>query len=199
MPQTKILKVPFYSQTDNEIWGDAPGYFQCCPTSNAMLAFYLNPDRLARSHKNGFVEPESYYKFLMEDAGYSARDRGNHDAHTDVLRRYFGINSEWRTDLTPDDFKKSIDRGFPVVCGLEYKTAGHIAIAVGYGDAGMLLHDPYGIRSGCSDHYEHINEGYGDDSGSEDGYSWTVLDRILFVGGGWGRIVKSVRSNPDRK
>jgi hypothetical protein len=193
MPKSRILPVPYYAQNDNELWGGAPGSVQCCPTANAMLGFYLNSDRLKRSEKNGFAEPESYYKYLMELEGYTARDRGNHDAHTVILSKYFKIDSKWRMDLSPKDFTESIDRGFPVVCGLEYKVSGHIAIAVGYAAAGLLIHDPYGIRMGCSNNYERINPGFGEESGKDDGYSWSVLDRILFAGGGWGRIVDRVR------
>lgn len=189
----KVLPVPFFAQNDNESWSGAPGSVQCCPTSNAMLAFYLNENRLHRSQQNGFLEPESYYKYLMELAGYSAKDRGNHEAHTVVLSQYFGIHSEWRTDLTREDFIKQIDRGYPVVCGLHYKDDGHIAIAVGYSETGLLIHDPYGIRAGSQDYYEEINPGYGQMTGKEDGYSWTILDRLLFDGGGWGRIVHSIK------
>jgi hypothetical protein len=111
------------------------------------------------------------------------------------LSKYFRIDSTWRTDLTPDDFKKSIDRGFPVVCGLEYKVSGHIAIAVGYSEKGLILNDPYGVRLGTSNQYEIINPGYGCLTGKEDGYSWSALNIVLFSGGGgWGRIVDRVRS-----
>lgn len=90
---SKILSVDFYAQNDNEPWDDVSGAVQCCPTSNAMLAFYLKPARLKRSQANGFAEPESYYKYLMDLAGYSVADRGSHDAHTEVLFEYFQIDS----------------------------------------------------------------------------------------------------------
>jgi hypothetical protein len=154
-----------------------------------MLAFYLNKERLKRSDENGFSEPESYYKYLMELEGFTSDDRGNHDAHTVVLKKYFNIDSVWRMDLIPQDFIESIDKGYPVVCGLEYKISGHIAIAIGHSDYGLDLNDPYGIRAGLSDAYTRINPGYGEESGKADKYSWETLDQILFAGGGWGRIV----------
>lgn len=192
---SKVLAVPYYAQNDNEPWGYAYGNVQCCPTANAMLAFYLNEARLKRSQTYGFLEPESYYKHLMEIAGFSPADRGNHDAHTEILSEYFRIDSVWRKDLTPQDFRDSIDKGFPVVCGLAYKVSEHIAIAVGYSDIGLLINDPYGIRGGTSNEYERINPGYGELSGKEDGYSWASLDRILFKDGGLGRIVTRVQKN----
>jgi hypothetical protein len=184
----KVLTVPYFAQNDNELWGGRPGNVQCCPTSNAMLAFFMKPDRLLESKNKGFVEPESYYKSLMADCGYGASERGNHDAHTVVLDKAFGLKTRWYTDLTPNDFKESIDQGFPVVFGMEYKVAGHIAIAVGYNDTGLIINDPYGIRLGSSDQYQEINEGYGSTVGEHDGYSWQLLDRVVFVGGGWGRL-----------
>jgi hypothetical protein len=190
----KVLPVEYFAQNDNELWDGVSGSVQCGPTANAMLAFYLNRDRLKRSKELGYLEPESYYKYLMTLEGFTASDRGNHDAHTVVLSKYFRIDSTWRTDLTPEDFTRSIDRGFPVVCGLTYKVSGHVAIAVGYSIAGLLIHDSYGVRLGCSDEYEEINPGYGNLAGKEDGYSWDSLDRILFNGGGWGRIVQRVRT-----
>ena len=150
--------------------------------------FLCKPERLIDSKNKGFVEPESYYKSLMADCGYGSDDRGNHDAHTIVLSECFDLKTQWRTDLGPDDFKKSIDSGFPVVFGMEYKAAGHIAIAVGYNDGGLIINDPYGIRLGSSDQYQDINPGYGATVGEEDGYSWALLDKVVFVGGGWGRL-----------
>ena len=190
--QSKVLSVPFFAQNDNEPWDGNFGNVQCCPTSNAAMAFFLRPDMRKQSYKLGFSEPESYYKFLFESQGYTSDDRGNHDAHTVVLEACFGIKSRWSMTLTPDDFKHSIDRGYPVVCGVNYKVSGHIMLAVGYSDAGLLMNDCYGIRAGTADYYEVINPGYGDTTGEQDGYSWRTLDSVLFDGGGWGRIVQSV-------
>ena len=184
----KVLTVPYFAQNDNELWGGKHGNVQCCPTSNAMLAFAMKPYHLLEARKQGFVEPESYYKALMVSCGYGASDRGNHDAHTVVLDEAFGLKTRWHTDLTPDDFKKSIDQGFPVVFGMEYKVSGHIAIAVGYTATGLIVNDPYGIREGSSNHYKEINQGYPSTVGEHDAYSWALLNKVVFVGGGWGRL-----------
>ena len=192
---SKVLAVPYYAQSDHEPWCYTYSNAQCSPTSNAMLGFYLNKSQLTRSQLNGFTEPESYYKHLMEISGFSAADRGNHDAHTEILSKYFHIESVWRKDLTPQDFRDSIDKGFPVVCVLNYKVSDHIAIALGYRETGLLINAPYGIRAGTSNEYKRINPGYGELSGKEDSYSWASLDRILFKDGGLGRIVTRIQKN----
>ena len=189
---SKILAVPYFAQNDNEPWDGNFGNVQCCPTSNAALAFFLRPDLRKRSYLLTFSEPESYYKYLFELVGYSADDRGDHDAHTATLQKYFGIKSTWSTTLTVKDFKESIDRGYPVVCGVNYKVSGHIMLVVGYTEKGLIINDCYGIRAGCEDYYSVINPGYGDTTGQEDEYSWETLATILFNGGGWGRMVQSV-------
>ena len=189
---SKVLAVPYYAQNDHEPWCYTYSNALCSPTSNAMLGFYLNQSQLKRSQLNGFTEPESYYRYLIEIAGFSAADRGSHDVHTEILSKYFLIESVWRTDLNSQDFKDSIDQGFPVVCVLTYKVSDHIAIAVGYSETGLLINAPYGIRAGTSSEYKRINPGYGELSGKEDHYSWNSLDAILFKNGGLGRIVTKV-------
>lgn len=195
---SKLIQVPYFQQNDNEIWGTATGNVQCCPTSNAMLAAWGDPDMIANSKKNGFEEPESYYKSKLEAFGYSANDRGDHNAHTVTLQKAFGIMSEWRTDLTSKQIVQSIDSGTPVVVGFVYKYSGHICLITGYYDdegGGLLVNDPYGVRAGAADDYSYINPGFGDQSGQNDRYSWGILNRILFEGnnqGAWGRWVTHV-------
>lgn len=65
-----------------------------------MLAAYLDKGRIARSQANGFDEPEFYYKSKFKEYGSTASDRGDHEAHTQVLKQSFGIRSQWRTDVS---------------------------------------------------------------------------------------------------
>lgn len=192
---TKLIQTAYFNQNDNDAWEGEPGYVQCCPTSNAMLAAWGDPNMIANSKNNGFDEPESYYKSKFESYGYSASDRGNHDAHTLTLQKAFGITSEWRMDLTSKQIVQSIDHGVPVVVGFRYKSSGHICLITGYYSdegGGLFVNDPYGLRDGANDDYSYINPGYGDQSGRNDRYSWGLLNKILFEGnnqGGWGRWV----------
>lgn len=185
------LNVPYYAQNSDEDWDGVAGNVQCAPTSNTMLLAFIKPDFVAESIKRKYVEPESYYTWAFDNLGYSADDRGNHDIHTKVLS-YFGLDTVWRTNLLRADISKSLSEGFPVVVGLEYKTAGHICIIVGETDEGYLIHDPYGIRNGTANEYTYINPGTdGDTTGSYDLYAWASLEVLLFVGGSaWGRLRK---------
>ncbi len=196
----KLLSVKYFQQNDNDAWQGIPGNVQCCPTSNAMLAAYLVPEMVTKSRQNGFSEPESYYKSKFTSLGYSADNRGNHDAHTKVLEQAFGIKSEWRYDLTSKDIVRSIDVGIPVVVGVQYRSSGHILIVTGYYSdegGGLYINDPYGLRAGASDVYDYINPGYGDETGKNDRYSWPLLNNVLFEPampnqGGWGRWVVAI-------
>jgi len=72
----KLLPVPYFCQNDNDLFDGVEGNVQCCPTSNAMLAAYLDKGMIARSKANGFDEPESYYKSKFEECGFTARTSG---------------------------------------------------------------------------------------------------------------------------
>ena len=190
MPNVK-LQVPYFAQCDNEGWAESDGYMvtgnvQCAATSNAMLAAFKLPGFLSASVY--YEEPESYYKAVFTGLGYSAEDRGNHDAHTECLAK-LGLKTRWRTDLDRNAISTSLCAEFPVVAGFEYKAAGHICVIVGETKTGYLVHDPYGLRSGARDEYSYINPGFGDTSGSFDLFSWANLEVTFFAGGGgWGRV-----------
>lgn len=189
------LNVEYFAQCDNESWAESDGYLvsgnvQCAATSNAMLLNFLKPELKLESSK--FSEFESYYKDRFDSLGYSADDRGDHGCHTQTLKS-FGVQTEWRTNLTDCDITKSLSEGFPVVAGFVYKVSGHICLIVGRTSDGYLVHDPYGVRSASQDYYQYINPGHGDTAGMYDLYRWDTLEITLFDGdgqrtGAWGRV-----------
>ena len=189
---TKRLKVSYYAQNDNslDLADGARGATQCNATSHTMLLNFLLPTFAANSKKNGFGEPEDYFKSKLQKYTDS---RGDHTAFSTCLFKEFDIVSEWRTDLDHDDVLNSINAGVPIVLGMEYKTAGHIVLATGYDNSFLYINDPYGVRKGGTDFYSIVNPGFGSMNGKDDPYSWATLKYILFNGGGWGRIVHSVR------
>lgn len=169
------LPVPYFSQNDNDDWDGVAGNVQCAATSNAMLLNFLRPGALLSERS----EPETLYKERFNSLGYSADDRGNHDAHTAALTS-FGLISHWITQGTDAIIKAMLDRKMPVVAGLCYKSAGHIVLIVGYDSNGYLIHDPYGVRAGAEDWYETINEGKGGGLGAFEQYSYPLLEKLLF-------------------
>ena len=187
----KHLVVPYAAQCDNSGWysDSAAGNTQCNATSHTMLLMYLIPDFAARSQRNGFAEPEDYFKSKLKN--YTS-NRGDHDGFTRCLEREFAIVSQWRYDLVKQDLIDSLDASIPMTLGFQYKTSGHIVIATGYDDQFGYINDPYGIRQGTEDFYAVINPGHGDQDGKNDRYSWNSLNTVLFEGGGWGRVIQSL-------
>lgn len=189
---SKLLDVPFFAQNDNSPWysDGAHGNTQCNPTSHTMLLAYLLKDFQSKSKANGFGEPEDYLKSKLEIDGCG---RGDHDCFSRSLEKHFGIVSEWRTDLNRQHIIDSLNAGVPIVLGVHYRASGHILIATGYDNSGVLINDPYGERASSANAYSIINPGYGDQTGKNDRYSWGLIQKVWSSGcDGWGRIVKSV-------
>ncbi len=187
MARSIRLDVPYFSQIDNETDKFGSGRRQCNVTANAMLADYLLKGELTQTAQDlGMAEPEDYYDDIVAKYG----DTTNNWAQTQALSD-LGIASEWLTwQLTQEDIRRSLDQGIPMVIGVKFKVSGHILVVVGEDEVrgGFLIHDPFGIRAGSSDHYQ-----IGAD-GSYDFYTYKTL-KIIFdpQANGWGRIVKSVR------
>ena len=169
------LDIKYFAQNDNTAWVGYPGSVQCAPTSYAALAYYLRPELFP----SDIDEPETYYKIMFEATGYTADDRGNHQAHVETLAKQFNIKGHFTTEATLGQVTESLDKGFPVVLPLNYKKSGHVVLAVGYSDKGLLINDPYGVRHGSAHWYDVINDGTTSE-GERDLYSWTTLEAVAF-------------------
>lgn len=168
------LNVLYETQLDNSEDYFGAGWRQCNFTSHLMLVRFLKKDNTPELEEQ------------LAASWYIYGDTTDHDACTKCLKK-FDINSEWHYDLSRRRIMDQLSQGFPVPLGLAYKSSGHIVIATGYNEDGLLIHDPYGIRDGANDYYD-VGA-----NGAYDYYSWAVLDQVLFDGGassGWGRIVK---------
>lgn len=190
LPQGRSVKldVDYYKQTDNSEVYHGSGSRQCNLTSNAMLAQYLlkkfGKKTLADlANAEGMREPESYYGQILDRYG----DTTSHEANTLALRE-LGIESYFTTTLDIPEAVESIEAGYPVVVGVEYKASGHIMVMVGFDlDRGIYyFHDPYGRRAGSADWYPEPGVG-----GEYDTYSQQTLEDI-WGSNGWGRIVTAV-------
>jgi hypothetical protein len=199
------VPAPFFSQMNNTPWDGVDGNVLCCPTNNALTAFFYSYKFRDAFLKSGLREPEDYYKQQFEAAGYSVRDRGNHDAHTATLKR-IGIRSRWTTTATDAEIIAALKAGNILVAGLNFKSAGHIVSIVGYYGKnigtpqevieGYLIHDCYGLRDGASNSYGYINpRGDGGEKGAYDKYSYDVLQLVLFdrpKAGAWVRFFEDL-------
>jgi hypothetical protein len=199
------VPAPYFSQNDNSFFGSAIPEVQCCPTNNALTAFFFSPKFRADFLKSGLREPEDYYKQEFEKAGFSPGDRGDHDAHTATLKK-LGIKTKWTTSATDSQIIEALKAGKMLVAGLLFRSAGHIVSITGYYGKelgtpqevilGYLIHDCYGLRNGSSDSYGFINPR--DDSGAKgayDRYGYDVLQLVLFDGpkcGAWVRFFEGL-------
>ncbi len=177
-----LLKVPYFSQVDNDTDYHGSGYRQCNLTTHAMAVDFLTKGALSQKAKElGFAEPESYYGKLLAPYG----DTIDHTAHTRCIEEKFGLRSQWRTDLDISAIGQQLEQGKPVPVGVAYKQSGHIVLVVGRSDRGLKIHDPYGIRYGATSGYD-VGA-----NGANDEYSWHLLNQVYWDLGscsGWGRI-----------
>ena len=182
----KKLPVPYFSQLDNSTLRFGPGSRQCNLTSCAMLLAYLRPKLAENIDLTIYSEFESFYGHILDKYG----DTTDHNAQTLALEE-LGVKTHFSYTLNVEDIIKSINKNYPVVLGVAYKSSGHIVIATGYDEENKLIyvHDPYGVRLGASNNY-NIGE-----NGAYDVYTFDLLKAIWTDNGpntGWGRIVQSV-------
>jgi lysozyme family protein len=164
-----LLDVPFYPQTDNYTMPDRT----CNSSSCAMAAKYLGAK----------ISGDDQYLGKVLEIG----DTTDHNVQTRALE-FYGIKSEWRTDLGFKDLDRQLAKGKPVVAGILHRgsedapTGGHIIVVIGKTEAGDYI---------CNDPYGSLLDSYSSDvhNGSRAVYSRRVLTARWLVGGeGWGRI-----------
>jgi hypothetical protein len=194
----KILDVPYYYQIDNP---GGQGFRECCATSNAMLLNSITDGWLdAEAKRLGISQPEQIYlDRLYSDYG----DTTDHNANTRCLRS-FGVESEWRTDLTNRDYMRSIDNEIAMVLGFEYKDSGHIVIGAGYRPKNLktgqpwlaYINDPNGQRRNTTNTW--ISNA--PLAGKLDVYSENTFNTVWegHLGKGWGRLVYSIHGKATR-
>jgi hypothetical protein len=136
-PQTGVLKVPYYPQTDN--YRDASR--TCNSSSCAMVLEFLKPGTL-----KGIQGDDAYIQKV-----FAIGDTTDHAVQTRVLQTY-GVNSEFNYNLGFSDLDKSLSAGKPVVIGILHRgslsapTGGHMVVVVGKSPDGAsyIVNDPYG-------------------------------------------------------
>jgi GH24 family phage-related lysozyme (muramidase) len=132
------LKVPFYSQRDSTIAGQANR--MCFSSSCAMLLSYLRPGVIT-----GAAADDQYLKTVMRYG-----DTTDVSAQLKALEHY-GIKARFKQDAGWDDIQKQIQRSVPVPCGfLHHGTSsqpqggGHWLTVIGITTSHVIVNDPFG-------------------------------------------------------
>ena len=176
-PKSSVLNVPYFPQTDNYTNAERT----CNSSSCAMCLEFFKPGTL-----KGAQGDDAYVKKVFEIG-----DTTDHAVQTKVLSNY-GIQSEFRYNLSFADIDKELDAGRPVVIGILHRgtlqnpTGGHMCVVIGHSPdkKGYVVNDPYGS---LNDNYTGPVE-----NGKGTIYSKHVLKYRWCPGGndGWGRIFK---------
>lgn len=132
------LKVPYYSQRDSQITGQANR--MCFSSSCAMLVAYLRPGKLSGSNGD-----DQYLQTVLKYG-----DTTDPQAQLKALA-YYGITARFRQDCTWADLTLQIARGVPVPCGFLHHGpssaptgGGHWLIVIGTTPTAVLVNDPFG-------------------------------------------------------
>lgn len=170
-----VLNVPWFPQTDN--YRDAQR--TCNSSSCAMCLEYFKPGTL--------VGPKGDDAYIRKV--FAVGDTTDHAVQTRVLKSY-GVNSEFRYNLSFADLDRELAAGRPVCIGILHRgtlsapTGGHILVVRGKTASGdYVVNDPYGS----------LNDSYTGPVTNGKGavYRKSVLEKRWTVDGpksGWGRI-----------
>lgn len=127
-----LLKVPYQSQLDN---ASGQGFRECFSSSAAMLAMY-----------HGRTTSDDTYNKVRRQFG----DTTSAQAQIAALRA-LGLRSHLWTNGTKADLLNELQGGRPVAVGwlhhgspLSPTGGGHWSVAIGFDEAGVLMHDPNG-------------------------------------------------------
>jgi hypothetical protein len=175
-PQSNILPVPFYPQTDNYRDADRT----CNSSACAMCLEYFKPGTL-----KGPKGDDAYVQKVFQIG-----DTTDHLVQTKVLASY-GIKSSFSYSLSFADLDRELAASRPVVIGILHRgplsnpTGGHMVVVIGKTSDGKFYI--------CNDPYGSLNDGYTSSVSNGKGvkYSVDVLKKRWIPDGpksGWGRI-----------
>lgn len=146
-PFANPLKVPYYSQRDSTVPGQANR--MCFSSSCAMLVATLRPNALSGGNAD-----DAYLKRVLQYG-----DTTDANAQLKALQSY-GIKARFRQDCDWADLERQVNRGVPVPCGfLHHGTSdqpsggGHWLIVTGYTSTSVIVNDPFGEMNVASGTY----------------------------------------------
>ncbi|MBQ9610308.1 MAG: C39 family peptidase [Lachnospiraceae bacterium] len=147
-----LSNVEWYDQRDNKTnYGKGEdhvdGDVMCQLTSLAMV---MNALGIQRKQAAGDFEDELFDIVKVNYANFTGRQlwTQTRKVYETILPQY---TDKYEIIFPKNDFiseaKKQIDKENPVLLSMIYKGGGHVIVAVGYTESGLIINDPYGNRT----------------------------------------------------
>lgn len=130
------LDVPYYTQLDSEVWGQAER--SCFSSAMAMALEYVDPEGLDGGD-------DWWLREVLK--------HGDTVSSTDQVEtaRALGYDVEFHENGTEQDLLNQLDRGIPIPIGILHKGyvdeptgGGHYVVLTGYDDTHFYVNDPMG-------------------------------------------------------
>lgn len=157
MQAITLKNFPYLSQRDNEFNPSGA----CNVTSVAMCLKYFG---IKGDDSYPQLEDQAYQKCL--DNNWSRHDPLGLKA---LIESYPGMKDDFTSSGTLEDIKQAISAGIPCILHGYFTRSGHIIVAYGFDDQGLIVNDPWG---------EWFESGYEDSSGENLHYSWGMISRL---------------------
>ena len=148
------LNVPYYTQLDSEVWGQAER--SCFSSAMAMALEYVDPEGI-----DG--DDDDYLRIVLQYG-----DTVSSEAQVKAARS-LGYDVEFRTDGTEQDLLDQLDRGIPIPVGILHKGfvdkptgGGHYIVLTGYDDTYFYVNDPMGDLDLIGGGYTWASRGKGE-------------------------------------
>ena len=148
------LDVPYYTQLDSEVWGQAER--SCFSSAMAMALEYIDPALM-----DG--DDDWWLREVLK--------RGDTVSSTAQVAtaKALGFDVEFHTDGTEQDLLDQLDKGIPVPIGILHKGhvnqptgGGHWITLIGYTDKHFYVNDPMGDLNLVRGGYPYEKRGEGD-------------------------------------
>jgi len=148
------LDVPYYTQLDSEVWGQAER--SCFSSAMAMALEYVDPE--------GIDGDDDWWLREVLKRG----DTVSSIAQVETARA-LGYDVEFHTDGSEQDLLDLLDRGIPVPIGILHKGhvskptgGGHYIVLTGYDETHFYVNDPMGDLDLIGGGYPWSGRGKGD-------------------------------------
>ena len=203
---TKISDIPYYTQTDNEIFASTT----CYATSMAMaMSYCLKLNNLTKvdvgcplhSQLEDYIStvilsPETkqwiqrnWHKYGAWFLKFKPRTLAGVQEHIfNTLMKPHGFKTVFNANISFEQYCEHIDNGWPIAIHGMFKSvsrvAGHIVLGIGYSQDCLIVNDPWG--NAVLDKYKSH------DMGKEAVYPQNLLMRNWADRKIWGQMIQPV-------